>query len=171
MEQTNNSVGKFVAVGAICFLIGFGLSWAIFTRQARRSGERSPAAEESAMNKEENRSGDSRQGAGGASAIEADNQPAGSRVLIRAAALAQPGWIAVHEDNNGTPGKILGAARVDAGEYANGSVDLLRPTESGKAYYAMVHGDDGDKQFDHTKDLPVTDQSGNPVTVRFSTTQ
>ena len=34
----------------------------------------------------------------------------------------------------------------------------------------MLHADDGDRQYDHTKDLPITDPQGNVIMMRFIAT-
>ncbi len=82
-------------------------------------------------------------------------------------AFAVDGWVAIHEESDGKPGRILGARRFGIGINQSGSVELLRPTQEGKVYFAMLHADDGDRQFDHTKDLPLADPQGNVILMRF----
>ncbi len=104
----------------------------------------------------------------GDNAILVSDQAPGGRVVILSVTLSQAGWVVIHEDRNGKPGSILGAHRFEKGT-RSGSVDLLRRTESGRIYYAMIHGDDdGDHVFDYKKDLPVQDVSGNTVMVKFT---
>jgi len=100
--------------------------------------------------------------------VSVSDQPAGFQVMLGSFTLAQDGWVVIHEDNNGKPGNILGAARFDAGSYEGGEVDLLRNTEEGSVYYAMLHKGDGDKEFDLTKDTPVFNSQDNPVMVSFN---
>lgn len=106
----------------------------------------------------------------GANAIAVDDQDAGSTATVRSATLSEEGWVVIHEDWNGKPGNILGARRLPAGTQQAVVVELLRSTEGGKVYYAMLHRDDGDKAFAHTRDLPVLDASGSPIMMRFIAT-
>lgn len=103
----------------------------------------------------------------GGNAIAVNDQASGSNVEVSFITLARDGWVVIHEERDGKPGNILGALRFNAGESQKGVVELLRPTVEGKTYFAMIHLDDGDRQFDHTKDLPVTDQQGNVIMMRF----
>ncbi|MEK7152231.1 MAG: hypothetical protein AAB773_02255 [Patescibacteria group bacterium] len=98
--------------------------------------------------------------------LSAQDQPEGLKVLIDSAIMSAQGWIVIHEDRDGAPGNILGAQRFEAGVSA-GEVELQRNTVEGGTYYAMVHTDDGDGQFDHTKDLPLIENDA-PVMVTFS---
>lgn len=106
----------------------------------------------------------------GGNAIAVNDQQPGLSVAVALVTLARDGWVVVHEDRDGKPGSILGAQRFNAGANQSGSVDLLRATEEGKVYYAMLHSDDGDRAFDHTKDLPITDPQGNVILMRFVVT-
>lgn len=99
-----------------------------------------------------------REGSGmpGGNVIIVNDQPAGNRVAIELITAKENGWVAIREDRDGKPGNILGAQFFSAGTQS-GAVDLLRATEGGKIYYAVLIGDDGDGQFDYTKDLPLLD--------------
>lgn len=105
----------------------------------------------------------------GGNAVLLNDQPPGTSVALGMVTLAMNGWVVIHEEENGKPGRILGARRFDAGMNRSGNVELLRPTEEGKVYFAMLHADDGDRQFDHTKDLPLQDPKGNAILMRFVT--
>ncbi len=98
--------------------------------------------------------------------VSVDNQKAGSVVAVTNVTLSQLAWIVVHEDANGAPGWTLGARRYDAGIHL-GEVELVKPTVSGKTYQVVIHADDGDKQFDLKKDLPVVDASGKYIMDSF----
>jgi len=104
----------------------------------------------------------------GTNTLDVSDQAAGMLVNISAITLNEQGWVAIHEDSEGNPGRILGAALVFAGERNNVPVELLRATEQGKTYYAMLHADDGDKSFDISKDFPIKDSSGNVVMMKFT---
>lgn len=51
------------------------------------------------------------------------------------------GWLAIHADDNGQPGEVLGHAPLREGENADVAVRLDKPAESGRLH-AMVHADD-----------------------------
>lgn len=53
------------------------------------------------------------------------------------------GWLAIHADDNGQPGEVLGRAPLREGENADVAVPLDAPASSGRLY-AMVHADDPD---------------------------
>jgi len=99
--------------------------------------------------------------------VMVSNQLEGIHVVVDKVVTENGGWIVIHEDAAGTPGNILGAQRVDAGTFTDVDVDLLRNTLSGRTYYAMLHADDGNKEFNHTLDLPMQNGSGNLVMVAF----
>lgn len=94
--------------------------------------------------------------------IAVGDQAGGKTVTITSVSLPSSGWVAVHEDATGRPGKILGAQRFSKGTHAKGVVELLRATENGKTYYAMLHDDDGDRTFDPKKD------TGTAVMTKFN---
>jgi hypothetical protein len=98
------------------------------------------------------------------------NQVAGNSVAIEKIALtATTSWIVIHADKDGVPGQILGAARFRP-ENTSGSVELVvRNTEPGMTYYAMVHTDDGDDLFSYKTDVPAL-VDGKEVMVMFKTT-
>jgi len=98
--------------------------------------------------------------------ISVNDQPAGLKVDIISVTISKDGWAVVHENTDGVPGNILGAQRFDAGTW-DGSIDLLRNTEEGNMYYVMLHIDNGDKEFDHKKDLPIL-EGGSPVMATFN---
>mgnify|MGYP000474667361 CR=1 FL=1 len=102
----------------------------------------------------------------GANAISVPNQKPGVNVNIEFVTLENTGWVVIHEDDNGTLGNALGAQLFDAGP-SSGTVELLRGMEEGKTYYATIRQDDGDRAFDLTKDLLLSDETGNPVQAKF----
>lgn len=93
------------------------------------------------------------------------DQAAGDAVHIASAKLKDSAWVAIHEDKNGKPGNILGALLLPAGLSEDATVELLRPTVAG-VYYAMLHQNNGDRQFDYDTDTPLT-ANGSPVMQRF----
>jgi len=100
--------------------------------------------------------------------LSVSGQSAGNSVSIDSLKLtAEKTWVAIHEDSEGAPGNILGAKRFRP-EDASGTILLLRNTEAGKTYHAMLHTDDGDDIFDQNKDMPTL-ENNTPVMVSFST--
>lgn len=92
------------------------------------------------------------------------DQPAGSSVQVRSATLAQNGWVAVRD----SAGRVLGAARVDAGTHSNVAVDLLRATTAGEQYQVLVYVDNGDKEFDLRADTLVMKSDGSVAGASFT---
>ena len=101
--------------------------------------------------------------------LQVRNQPPGDSVLIDAVILAQNGWVVIHEDRDGQPGNILGARRLGGGSHTGEQVALLRGTIGGLTYYAILHNEDGDGVFNHTKDLPLKNESDEIIMMRFET--
>ncbi|MCR4306919.1 MAG: hypothetical protein NUV42_03020 [Candidatus Yonathbacteria bacterium] len=163
----NNLISTFL----IGVLVGFGVysmwdnSAAVksFVKQDGDTQEKGDATEES-LN--EGSLLNTNKDYSGVYTFSAKDQPAGLKVFIDSATMDEQGWIVIHEDREGTPGNILGARRFEVGVSA-GEVELLRNTVEGGIYYAMIHTDDGDGQFDHTKDLPLIENDA-PVMVKFS---
>ena len=105
--------------------------------------------------------------ASGPANITADDQPAGILVTVKSFTLPEVGWVVIHEERNGVLSNFIpGARRFDAGA-GSGVVELVRGTVAGESYYAVLHGDDGDRQFDYQKDLPLVDQDGNMLAAKF----
>jgi len=97
------------------------------------------------------------------------DQGSGKIVVLSEVFLTTNGWVAVHETEEGeTTGRILGARRLDAGDYQGESIELLRPTEAGRLYVVVLHRDDGDTAFDYTKELPVYDAAGKLILEEFT---
>ena len=167
MPQDNNQ--KNIIIATVSFIIGFCLAWLITANRVAQvaSNELLPGAS----------STDTSTGTSNlpvdvttstANSISVSNQKAGAEVTIDQVVLQNTGWVVIHEDSNGMPGKILGAQLFDPGT-GSGTVELLRGTLPGGTYYAMLHSDNGDRAFDPKKDLPLTDQGGAPIMQTFQT--
>lgn len=89
--------------------------------------------------------------------IYAAEQAPGRDVLISVVRLEKPGFVVIHDDVAGSPGKILGASSLfKAGETKNPEpIKLSKTTIDGETIYAMLHLDDGDSVFNATKDKPI----------------
>lgn len=95
-------------------------------------------------------------------------QNAGLEVVVASAAVSEPTWVVIYENNNGTPGNALGAALFTK-DRQSGVVELLRGTLPGQTYFAGEARDDGDHMFSMQKDLAIRDQNGNPLWLQFKT--
>ena len=96
--------------------------------------------------------------------IKVADQAAGMSVSVKEAALVQMGWIAVRDGS----GRTLGAGRFEPGIHADIEVPLLRATEAGQSYQALIYVDDGDKLFDLRTDILVTQSDGSVAGDVFS---
>lgn len=94
-------------------------------------------------------------------------QRPGNSVIIDEVGLQNPGYVVIHEDNNGEPGKVLGrSGLLSAGDKQDLVIRVgLAPN---KSYVAVLHDDDGNKTFDVLKDLPIMSAQAAPVMVQFS---
>ena len=107
----------------------------------------------------------------GSNEISVQDQTAGMTVAIELAKFSVPGWVAIHEDNPGREnnlGNILGAQRLDPGIHLT-EVELLRGTTPGGKYHAVLYVDNGDRQFDSSKDAPIKDADGKLIESTFNT--
>lgn len=137
------------------FIIGFAISWIFLgTRTPGLGGSGTPTSTQASSD--------------GANSVSVSNQAPGLSVSIDSVSLQNPGWVAIHDDRDGKPGNILGAAWLPEGNHGHVSVDLLRSTVSGRWYHAVLHSDNGDKTFDYKVDTAILDASSTPIAVRFS---
>jgi hypothetical protein len=82
--------------------------------------------------------------------------------------LAAPGYLVIHEDNNGEPGAILGSsALLPAGESTGIQVALSRESKDGETLHAMLHFEKGGNATFATEDTPVPSRLGGPISGWF----
>jgi hypothetical protein len=196
MHSDNRPISvNFVIVGAVCCVVGFFAGWflrggvnpppALSPVADGASPDATPSDDSPSTSGAEPRDAllidgarpdEPPEGAGFAgatlrasgNAISVPDQFAGSSVAVRSLSLAGPGWAVIYEDRKGAPGNILGAARFAAGVYTDVAIDLLRRTEAGGVYYAMLHRDGTADGFEWiTDDPPIREESGAPIMVRF----
>lgn len=106
---------------------------------------------------------------GAKNAVAVSDYTVGKTVSVAIVLLQNPGYVMIHEDDKGNPGKIIGTSKLlPAGESTNVVVNLTRASEEGEELYAMLHLDDGDGKFNATGDTPLTDSEGNVVMMNFS---
>ncbi|HEY6021035.1 MAG TPA: hypothetical protein VIY48_14355, partial [Candidatus Paceibacterota bacterium] len=88
-------------------------------------------------------------------------QKAGQSVAVSKVEVSKPTWVVVYDDNNGTPGNVLGAQLFFS--TGSGTVTLLRPTMAGKSYLVGRSIDNGDHKFQKASDQVVVDATGAPI--------
>ncbi|MFA4941401.1 MAG: hypothetical protein WC582_02280 [Patescibacteria group bacterium] len=103
------------------------------------------------------------------SLLKVENQSSGASVSVFSVSLSAPSWIVIREDSDGKMGNILGALWLPQGFHENETVELLRETEPGSRYYALIFSDDGDKKFVRETDLPLKDDNGEMIVSEFKT--
>ncbi|MGQ0741074.1 MAG: DUF7282 domain-containing protein [Alphaproteobacteria bacterium] len=102
----------------------------------------------------------------GENTIYVAEQPPGPSVSASLVRLRKRGFVVIHDDAAGRPGRILGASGLlAAGETKNlPPVTLSRATRDGETIYAMLHFDNGNGKFDVADDKAVLDpESGAPM--------
>lgn len=80
--------------------------------------------------------------------------------------LNQPGFITVHESVGGAPGPVLATSTYMDTTAVVTSIAVDPEMTSGAEYVALLHVDNGDKQFSMYDDLPVMSE-GNVVKATF----
>lgn len=102
-------------------------------------------------------------------AIEVTAFTPGGTVIADIVILDAPGYIVVHEDEDGELGKIIGeSALLSEGETKNVVIELSRESKEGEVFYAVLYADDEDGEFEEDQDVPVEDEKGNVVLAKFT---
>lgn len=96
------------------------------------------------------------------------NQNAGDTVLVSSITVPKVSWVAVRENNFDVMGRILGAKKLQPGEYEGVLVELLRPTTAHVMYAIVIYEDDEDGVFNHEIDIPLQNKDGGEIFARFS---
>ena len=165
-SQYRDGYGKHIVIFLLGLIVGFGSFWlwdknntGLADKNLDEAKEISASAKEDAADdtntKERNR-------------VIVVSQEAGSLVVVTEVQAEAPTWVAIHEDVDGKPSNILGAQLFDAGVHS-GIVALLRNTEPGRTYHAILYKDNGDRVFDYVIDLPVEGISETVVSASFIT--
>jgi len=156
---------KVIITAVASFVVGFGISWILFSVPVSAPASDNMANETSTPAIEVNASSTSSvEGKGSISTID---QPANKTASIKSVMFANPGWVVIREERDGAPGNILGAQWFISGTYDDQFVELLRPMIAGGTYYAALYNDDGDKLFNYKKDTPLADDQGNVIMQKF----
>ncbi|MEK7478993.1 MAG: hypothetical protein AAB634_00430 [Patescibacteria group bacterium] len=165
----------------IAFILGFFVAWLIFRSPVPATAPESLAeGDEAATSSEDGVIGDKKvpaeksspavsRGVSGEGTLTIRDQEFGDSVSLSSVTLGAAGWVAIHEDKGGGLGNILGAAWFPEGTNEDVKVELLRATAPGTLYHAVLHSDDGDREFAHTKDAPFEDAEGKILETAFRT--
>lgn len=96
-------------------------------------------------------------------------QAGGTNVFIENATLPLGGYVVIHKEEDGKPGVIIGISEsLPSGTTENFLIDITEEAVEGDFLFAMLHTDDGNQEFSSEVDLPLTDNEGNVVLVRFA---
>ena len=96
------------------------------------------------------------------------NQKPGRFVNVGRATLSKKGYVAIHQEEAGAPGAIIGfSSFLNAVESKNFSVTLNRKSVVGESFYAMIHWDNNNRAFNPSEDAAATDKDGNLVMAKF----
>jgi len=95
-------------------------------------------------------------------------QSAGNEITIAFLRMEKQGFVTVHADENGKPGKLLGQSELlFAGE--NTQVPIRVKTAASTSYWIELRLDTGDKKLNEDKDLIAKNNQGGPVQYLFKT--
>jgi hypothetical protein len=95
-------------------------------------------------------------GAHGTHATVRPQVVADGRVVVDSVAVNRAGFLAIHRDDGGEPGAIVGHSDLLEGVYEDVTVGLDEELPGGTTeLWAVVHADDGDGRFDPATDEPV----------------
>lgn len=151
-----NEMKKIITVGIIFFIVGFLVSYlfggGIKNVVSKNENEETKTTENTKVLNDKN---GIEKTSLGEDTIVVDNQPFGDSVIISKLDLKETVWVTIYEDANGEPGNILGAGVFDVGSFEKQEISLLRSTSGDSTYYVKLLKDDGDRIFDHVKDLPI----------------
>lgn len=88
------------------------------------------------------------------------------QVVVDSVTAAAPGWVAVHADDEGDPGHMLGLSPVQAGE-TDDVVVRFNWRETTRRLHAVLYADNGEQGlFEEEEDTPVT-IAGEPIAASF----
>jgi len=96
-------------------------------------------------------------------------QAGGTNVFIENATLPIGGYVVIHKEEDSKPGAIIGVSEfLPAGIAENFLIDTDEEVVEGDFLFAVLHADYGNQEFSPDVDLPLTDNEGNIVLVRFA---
>jgi hypothetical protein len=103
--------------------------------------------------------------------VDAQASANGTVVIESLFTAAEEGYVALHADNGGEPGRAIGHAPIDYGFHTGLSVDVDNATwaewNGSRTVWAVLHRDDGDGSFDPGTD-EVLSSFGGSASAGFS---
>lgn len=86
-----------------------------------------------------------------------DQEIRDGKVVVANATAVAPSWLVIQTETNGTPGPVVGYAKISRGENKDVSVSIDVQKSTPKLF-AMIHEDNGEKEkFDFPgNDMPLT---------------
>lgn len=87
-------------------------------------------------------------------------------VLVETVFAAETAWLAVHADDDGDPGEVLGTRQVESGFRTDVRVGLEDGVAANRTAWVVLHQSDGDGAFDPGSDEPL-ESFGSVVAERF----
>lgn len=102
-----------------------------------------------------------------ANGLIASGRLAGDPIIIEEVKLSEPGYVVIHEDDGGAPGAIIGVSDfLSAGTKKGVEIQLDRASVVGETLWAMLHGDNGDGEFEFPgADAPLQDELGEIIMI------
>ncbi len=95
-------------------------------------------------------------------------QAGGSEIFIESAVLPNAGYVVIHREKDGKLGEIIGVSEfLSAGIKGNFLMSIDEEVVEGDTLFAMIHTDDGDGIFDGSLDVPLVEDKGDIVLVKF----
>ncbi len=93
----------------------------------------------------------------------------GKSLTLSVVEAAQPSFVAIHRDDAGKPGKVIGVSALMAtGTTESVAVTLTESVKVGDKLYAMLHTDDGDGAYEFPgADVPTMSADGMVVMTPF----
>ncbi|OGG77338.1 hypothetical protein A3F56_03855 [Candidatus Kaiserbacteria bacterium RIFCSPHIGHO2_12_FULL_55_13] len=150
-------------IGAAVVVVVLLAAWLMFARPVGNGGTATDTKTPSESTSTEEALNPSMVGTG--EAVTVRDQAAGTSVSVASVTLNEMGWVAIRDES----GRVLGAARFDAGTWSDMSVPLLRATAAAGSYQVLLYVDDGDKQYDLHKDILIMGANGEVAGTTFKT--
>lgn len=104
-------------------------------------------------------------------ALVVNSQKPGTSVTVDSVTMKAKGFLVVHQDDNGSPGKIIGVSGLlPEGENKNIVINFAQATRDGQTLFVMAHVDgdqNGAFQFPGP-DIPANDEAGQMIVARVS---
>jgi len=164
-DNNSSNTRKVVIFFIIGLIIGFGIGYSgkKVKTSSKDSNSNTASVGVSGVNESLNLSISAEE-----AAVMVSNQVAGGQVVIDSIVLPENAWVAVRKNDDGREGNTLGAKYFAKGTHANVIVKMVKPTEAGQSYWAVIVKDDGDIKYDRKTDANYTKTTGESVGAQFS---